>query len=143
MTSPQTIEYLPVSYSEPINALSRRLSLHFVEKGNGAWMLVHSGGIRSNRPSWTIDLVTIGDKEKFDPLAGQTRATGQNPPYVVRAPQDPSGCGLCMPGQPLFYQQPHFTVINTRDHVKSSTSTPLSTSRKVRTLILLRCRMST
>ena len=49
-------------------------------------MLTHGGGIRSDgiqsdRPSWTLDLMTVGAKERLDPMTSTMQASGQNVSY--------------------------------------------------------------
>ena len=83
MVGPQIASDLPVSYSESVSQLSRRVSDYLLRTGNSVWMLVHAGGISPGRPSWTIDLNDLSSRYKADPLISTTKATGENAVYAA------------------------------------------------------------
>ena len=82
-------EDLPVDYSEPVHQLSHRLSLYLIAHGNGAWALTHSGGVTGNCPSWSLDLSTLGGKERMDYLSWTTDARGHSFVYAAGGPNSP------------------------------------------------------
>jgi hypothetical protein len=90
VASEELARELPVSYHESVGALSLRTSRYFLKSGNAAWMLVYCGGIGGDRPSWTLDLATLGVKERIDPLTSTTEADGSNDAYSAGGADPPS-----------------------------------------------------
>ncbi|KAK5397175.1 hypothetical protein LTR07_001482 [Exophiala xenobiotica] len=81
MAGRQIAADLPVSYSESVDELSRRVSDYLLRNGNGTWMLVHAGGSTQGRPSWTIDLSNLSTRYDADPLLSTVQAAGESTAY--------------------------------------------------------------
>ncbi|KAJ9602336.1 hypothetical protein H2200_013191 [Cladophialophora chaetospira] len=81
MLGPQFADKLPVDHTETTAELGCRLSEYFLRHGNGIWMLVYCCGINVNRPSWTIDLTSLGVRHKMSPLWYETQPDGTNALY--------------------------------------------------------------
>lgn len=81
MLGPQGSADLPVNYAESTAELGVRLSEFFARSRNGIWMLVHSCGVNSAQPSWTVDLNLLGARQIYDALYVQTKPDGTNSLY--------------------------------------------------------------
>lgn len=89
MITPLIAIDLPVSYSESIAQLSRRVSDYLLRDGHGAWMLTHCGGIGPDRPSWTVDLSQLGTKDATNYLTSKVQADGSNARYAAGGDEIP------------------------------------------------------
>ena len=83
MVDSEMADVLPVSYTESVDRLSQRVSEYLIKNGNGAWALIHCGGMRPEGPSWTIDLSELGGEKLVDILASTTEVGGHNGTYAA------------------------------------------------------------